>query len=219
MKAISRLALPFILGLAFSLISISAVQASASSEASKLRQDWAVAKFRTPKSQQIEKFERLIKQAEGVERRYPNNANVLLWHGTILATYASIRGGLGALPSVKKSRKLLEQSVRMNRTLENGFAQAVLGSVYARAPGWPVAFGSKQKARTYLEAAMRISPRSIDSNYYYGDFLVDVGEYQKARTHLEAAQRAPIRKAYAVQDRGRKGEIARSQHKLKRHRK
>lgn len=217
MRTISKLAIPLILGLALSFLSISAVQASARSEANKLRQDWAVAKFRTPKKQQIAKFEQLIKQAENVQRRFPNSPNVLVWHGTILATYASIRGGLGSLPSVKKSRKLLEQAIRMNRNVENGFAQAVLGSVYARVPGWPIAFGSKQKARTYLEAAIRINPRGIDANYYYGDFLLDVGEYQKARRYLEAAQRTPIRKGYTVQDRGRKGEIARSMHKLRRH--
>jgi tetratricopeptide (TPR) repeat protein len=216
MTAISRLALPFTLGLAFSFMSISAIQASASSEANKLREDWAVAKFSTPKKQQVAQFEQLIKQAEAVQTRYPNNPNVLVWHGTILASYASIRGGLGSLPSVKKSRKLLEQGIRLDRNVEGGFAQAVLGSVYARVPGWPVAFGSKQKARTYLETAMRISPKGIDTNYYYGDFLADVGEYQKARTHLEAAQRAPIRKGYTVQDLGRKGEVAHSLHKLKR---
>ncbi len=192
------------------------MQASANSEANKLHQEWAVAKFLTPKKQQIDKFEQLIKQAENVQKRYPNDPNVLVWHGTILASYASTRGGLGALPSAKKARNLLERAIRMDRNVEGGFGQAVLGSVYARAPGWPVAFGSKQKARTHLETAISINPKSVDTNYYYGDFLVDAGEYQKARTHLEAAQRAPIRKGHAVQDRGRKGEVARSLHKLQR---
>lgn len=216
MTAISRLALPFILGLALSFSSLPAVQASAKSEANKLHQEWAIAKYRTPKKEQVAKFEQLIQQAEESQSRYPNDPNILVWHGTILASYASVRGGLGALPSVKKSRTLLEQAISMNRNVEGGFAQAVLGSVYAKVPGWPVAFGSKQKARKYLETAIQINPKSIDTNYYYGDFLVDAGEYQKARIHLEAAQRAPIRKGHAVQDRGRKGEIARSLHTLKR---
>jgi len=199
----------------FPFLNLSTAQASAITEANKLRQDWAVAKFRTPKKQQIEKLEQLIQQAENIEKRFPNNPNVLVWHGTILATYASARGGLGALPSVKKSRKLLEQAILIDKNIENGFAQAVLGSVYARVPSWPLAFGSKQKARTYLEAAIQINPRSIDTNYYYGDFLLKMGEYQQARKYLEAAQRAPIRNSYTIQDRGRKGEIARSIHKLK----
>lgn len=189
--------------------------ASVSSDLEQLRNDWAVAKYRTPRNQQEAKFKVLIQQAEDVQSRYPSDARVLTWHGTILATYASVRGGIGALPYVKKAKTLLESAIRQNPSVENGMALAVLGSVYSRVPGWPIAFGSKQKARSHLEAALRINPRGIDQNYFYGDFLADEGEYEKARTHLENANRAPIRKPYAIQDRGRKGEVAASLRKLR----
>lgn len=194
-----------------------AYAASTDQTVEALRKEWAVIKYQTPKKQQIAKFEALIKKAEMVNQQHPNDADVLLWHGTILSTYSSVRGGLGALPFVKEARTLLERSIQLNGSGDNGFAQGVLGAVYARVPGWPIAFGSTQKAREYLETAIRLNPNGLDSNYYYGDFLVDEGEYDLAKKHLEIAQRAPIRHGYEVQDRGRKGEVAQSLAKLKKH--
>ncbi|MBS0285756.1 MAG: hypothetical protein JSR17_00145 [Proteobacteria bacterium] len=182
----------------------------------KLRTDWAIAKFQTPKSKQIPEFEQLIKRAEALNQKYPRNPEVMTWYATCLSTYASIKGGLGVLPHVKKAKALLEEAIAINGKVENGFAHGVLGALYARVPGWPIAFGNKDKARSNLQMAVQISPQGSDSNYYYGDFLVDSGNYEEARRHLETAQHAPVRKGYEIQDRGRKEEIAASLAKLRR---
>lgn len=218
MLSVKKTILPFVLGIIIGFMVFPAVKAAPSDrQVEALRQEWAVIKFQTPRNQQLQKFEALIKKAEVAQRSFPNDAAVLMWHGTILSTYASTKGGLGALPSVKKARTLLESAIRINSRVENGFAHGVLGAVYARVPGWPVAFGNKKKAREYLETALRLNPRGIDSNFYYGDFLIDEGEYQLAKKHLDIASKAPIRKGYEIQDRGRKGEIAQSQAKLRKY--
>ncbi len=185
-------------------------------EVEKLRTDWAIAKFQTPKNKQIPEFEQLIRRADALNQKHPNQPEIMVWYATILSTYSSIKGGLGVLPYVKKARALLEEAIKLNPQVENGFAYGVLGALYARVPGWPVAFGSKEKARANLLKAIQIDPQGSDSNYYYGDFLVDTGNYAEARKHLDTAQRAPIRKAYEIQDRGRKEEIAASLAKLRR---
>ncbi len=182
----------------------------------KLRTDWAIAKFQTPKSKQIPEFEQLIQRAQALNEKNPNQPEVMLWYATILSTYSSIKGGLGVLPHVKKARALLEQVIAANGHIDNGLAYGVLGAIYARVPGWPIAFGSKEKAKQYLQQAVQISPEGSDSNFYYGDFLVDAGDYEQARKHLDIAQKAPIRKGYDIQDRGRKTEIAASLAKLQR---
>ncbi|MGD9592229.1 MAG: tetratricopeptide repeat protein [Candidatus Berkiella sp.] len=182
----------------------------------KLRTDWAIAKFQTPKNKQIPEFEQLIQRAQALYQKYPNNPEVLTWYATILSTYSSLKGGLGVLPHLKKAKALLEQAINLNSRIENGLAYGVLGAIYARVPGWPIAFGSKDKARSYLQMAVKISPQGSDSNYYYGDFLVDTGNYEEGRRHLEIAQKAPVRKGYEIQDRGRKSEIAASLAKLQR---
>lgn len=194
----------------------SAAVAAPSNDVVKLRTDWAIAKYRTPKNQQIPEFEKLIKRAEAMNASQPRNAEIMLWYATTLSSYAQLKGGMGVLGHVKKAKSLLEQTIQMNPGIENGLAQGVLGALYARVPGWPIAFGDKNKARELLQAAVRIDPQGSDSNYYYGDFLVNTGDYKAAQKHLDIAQSAPIRAGYEIQDRGRKGEIATSLAKLRR---
>lgn len=189
---------------------------SDNAEVEKLRTDWAIAKYQTPKNKQIPQLEQLIRHADALNQKTPNQPDLMVWYATILSTYSSIKGGLGVLPYVKKARALLESAIKLNPKVENGFAYGVLGALYARVPGWPVAFGSKEKARENLLKAIQLDPQGSDSNYYYGDFLVDTGKYAEARKHLEIAQRAPVRKDHEIQDRGRKEEISASLAKLRR---
>lgn len=210
LQALSKLIFVYLLTFSVSLY------AAEQPEVKELREAWAIAKFQTPPQQQIQAFQNLIQRAETIERQNPNNPEVMVWHATILSTYASIKGGMGVLKQVKKARNLLEQAIHVNPRIEDGFAYGVLGALYARVPGWPVAFGDDKKAEENLLAAIRLSPNGADSNYYYGDFLVDQGEYAKALEYLNKARRAAIRKGYEVQDRGRKGEIVHSINKARR---
>lgn len=214
-KSLRKLSLIFVL-LASMIFVNTSHAAAADKDIKQLRTQWAIAKYQTPRNQQINKFERLISQAEALNNRYPNDPEVLMWHGTILSTYASIKGGLKVLPHVKKARSLLEKAISLQSNVGNGFAHGVIGALYARVPGWPIAFGNKKTAGTYLQTAVRLSPQGSDSNYYYGDYLVDIGKYDMAARHLQTALKAPIRSGYEIQDRGRKGEINASLRKLQR---
>lgn len=185
-------------------------------EITKLQQDWAIAKFQTPKNQQVVELEKLITHAQALNQAHPNQPELMLWYGTILSTYASLKGGITVLPQVKKAKELLETSIALNDNLDHGFAYGVLGTLYARVPGWPLSYGDKKKAREFLEIAIQKDPNSIDANYYFGDFLVDLGAHQEARKHLEMAMNAPIRPEYQVQDKGRKAEVAIALSKLQR---
>ncbi len=179
-----------------------------------LRDEWAQIKYGMSKSEQLPAFEALIKKAEKLSAEHPNDASVALWHGTILSTYAATKGGMGALPFVKEARALLEKSISINPNLDMGLAHGVLGAIYYRIPGWPVAFGDKDKAKRYLETALQIGPQSIDNNYYYGDFLRDQGEYAQAKKFLLTAQSFEPRKDRVAADRGRLTEIAESLKKV-----
>ena len=173
----------------------------------QLRDEWAHIKYGMPKGEQLPAFEQLIKKAEQLSQEHPNDAAIALWHGTILSTYASTKGGMGALPYVKEARTFLEKSISINPNLDMGLAHGVLGAIYYRVPGWPVAFGDKDKAKKYLETALQIGPQSIDNNYYYGDFLRDQGEYAQAKKFLLTAQSIAPRKDRIAADKGRLTEI------------
>ena len=51
-------------------------------------------------------------------------------------------------------------------------------------------------------------PQGIDSNYFYGDFLLRQKRYDDARKHLLLAQHAAPRPGREVADAGRQREIA-----------
>src|SRR4029078_13358844 len=63
----------------------------------KMRTDWAIAKFQTPKNKQLPEFERLISHAEAINQKYPHKPEVLVWYATTLSSYAQLKGGLGVL--------------------------------------------------------------------------------------------------------------------------
>lgn len=197
------------------LVSSKAYSASVDSEVVKLRQDWAVAKYQTPRKQQDDAFKSLIARGEQIVRKHPRNAEAHMWLGTINATYASVKGGMGALKYAKAARSHLEQGLQLDHTAEKGFGYAVLGSLYARLPGWPVAFGDKKKAEKHLQMAIKLDPNGRDSNYYYGDFLAEMGNAKGAMYHLNRAKQTKIRKGYEVQDKGRLTEIEESIAKLR----
>jgi len=74
-------------------------------------------------------------------------------------------------------------------------------------PGWPIGFGSDDKARELLEKALALNPDGIDSNYFYGDFLYRQGDRDGARRVLQKALKAPPRPGRALADEGRRKEI------------
>lgn len=202
--------------IALLFLSVNAHAASYDNDIANIQKEWAIAKYKTPRNKQNMAFDKLIQEAKILDEHYPHQPRILTWYGTILSSYAQIKGGLKVLPDVKKARVLLEEAIQLDPNVENGFAQGVLGTLYARVPSWPIAFGNKKKARLHLETAVQINPNSVDTNYYLGDFLVDVGEYEHARHYLEKAQHTQTRPTYEIQDRGRKGEIAASLTKLHR---
>ena len=180
----------------------------------RLRHDWAVAKYETPRNKQDDAFLSLIERAEALTNQYPNSAEANLWHGTILASYTAVIGGLSALKYAKGARDHLEKALQIDATVENGFAHGVIGALYARLPGWPIAFGDSKKARNHILTFMQMSPNGMDSNYYYGDFLLNEGQRDQAREHLLKAKRAKMPKGYEVAERGRLREIEADLNKL-----
>lgn len=207
-------AIPLLFSLYVLTLSAYAQAAASNEEIVNLRTHWAKAKFETPHAQQLAALDEVISEADALNHKYPNDPHVMLWYATALSSYAQLKGGVGVLPRVKKARGLLEEALTKEPRIEHGLGYGVIGAMYARVPGWPVAFGDKKKARKFLEAAIKIDPQGSDSNYYYGDFLVDNGEIEEGRKHLEIAKNAPIRKGYEIQDKGRKTEIAASLAKI-----
>ena len=74
----------------------------------------------------------------------------------------------------------IEQVTATVPAVLDGSIYTSLGSLYAKAPGWPLSFGDRKKAKAYLEQALTINPDGIDPNFFYGDYLFRKGDYAEA---------------------------------------
>lgn len=169
---------------------------------------WAEINYQVPAAQREAEFARLAAEADTLVRSNPQDAELHIWRGIILSTYAGAKGGLGALDLVKQSKASLERALALDPKALHGSAYTSLGALYYQVPGWPIGFGDDQQAEKLLKQALQLNPNGIDPNYFYGDFLFRQARYSEAKRALEKAQAASARPGREVADRGRQAEIA-----------
>jgi tetratricopeptide (TPR) repeat protein len=182
----------------------------------KLQTRWAEIKYQLSEAEQEKAFATLVAEAEQLTATH-KTAPFLIWEGIIRSTYAGAKGGLGALDQVKQAKKLFERAIKLDPAAMNGSAYTSLGSLYYQVPGWPVGFGDDDKAKEMLLKGLSYNPDGIDSNYFYGDYLLEQKEYQQAVAAFEKALKATPRPARESADTGRKGEIQIAMAKAKKH--
>jgi len=108
---------------------------------------------------------------------------------------------------LKKTWEQLKYKTPLNEKGSNGSAYTSLGSLYHQVPPWPIAYGDNDTAREMLLKGLEINPDGIDSNYFYGEFLVKRGEFNKASEVLKKALLAAPREGREIADEGRRKEI------------
>ena len=197
--------------LALGLIALASLPAAALTDASRTQLEriqgrWAEINYQTPAAQRETAFADLAQLAGRAIAAEPQAAELRIWKGIVLSTWAGARGGLGALDLVKQAKSELEQALKLDAKALEGSAYTSLGSLYYQVPGWPIAFGDDEKAEAMLKSALAINPNGIDPNYFYGDFLIRMKRYAEARAALEKALAAADRPARASADAGRREE-------------
>ena len=173
-----------------------------------LQSRWAEINYQLPAAQREAEFAKLAAEADTLVRSNPQDAELHIWRGIILSTYAGAKGGLGALELVKQSKASLERALALDPKALHGSAYTSLGALYYQVPGWPIGFGDDQQAEKLLKQALQLNPNGSDPNYFYGDFLFRQARYSEAKRALEKAQAASARPGREVADRGRQAEIA-----------
>jgi tetratricopeptide (TPR) repeat protein len=177
------------------------------SEISQIQHDWAKANYQTSKDSQENAFKTLTEQAHQLTTNSANAPEAMIWEAISYSGYAKAKGGLGALKLAEKARDLLLAAEKANPHALQGSAYTSLGSLYYKVPSWPIGFGDKKKARSYLEKALQVNPTGIDPNYFYADFLSEQGDYAKAVEFYKKALAAPARTGRDDADTGRKKEV------------
>ena len=171
---------------------------------------WAGINYDLDASARADAFAELAEEAHELVERSPGRAEPLIWEGIVLSTQAGSMRGFSMLKAggvAKSARDRLLEAEKIDPSALQGSIYTSLGSLYAEAPGWPISFGDKDKARTYLQRALELNPNGIDANYFWGKFLQGQQEFSAARSAYEKALAAPDRPSRPRADVGRRAEI------------
>lgn len=161
-------------------------------ELQSIQHEFDVASFTgLRKSDRKHAFEALVEHAADFSARYPERVEAVAWNGIVLSTFAGEVGALSAMKYAKAAREALHEAELMSPQALDGGLYASLGALYAKVPGGFVGFGDEQLAREYFEKALAVNPDNIDSNFFFGEFLVDQEQYQQAMTVLNRGLKAP----------------------------
>lgn len=182
--------------------------ADVDSELAQIQQRWSEVNYQIEGKAKLTAFEQLAEQAERLANANPDLAEIWTWSGIVKSTFAGAKGGLGALGLAKSAKADLEKAISIDAEVLNGSALTSLGTLYHSVPGWPVGFGDEDKAAELLQRGVALNPENIDTNYFYGTFLMDKKQYAKAREHLLNAQQASPRPGREIADAGRQKEVA-----------
>lgn len=175
------------------LLSSQCVAESLKETLNNIEHEWATTYYSAPKQKQELAYAGLLAETVKLSRQYPHNAEPLFWQAVVKASYADTQDAISALEAIHEVRDLLLKVIAINPRAMNGAAYVVLGTLYYMTPEWPVAFGDDKKADNLLQTALEINPAGIDSNYFYGDYLLSNNRLEEAETYFQRAITAPAR--------------------------
>ena len=155
-----------------------------------LQQRWAAARYQASGDEQKNQLKKLADDADNFTKKYADKADGYLWAAVVRGSLAEAINGMSALGIVKEAKEKLEKSIAIDPKAEDGYAYGVLGLMYSKVPGWPVAFGDNKKAKEMLQKGLEVSPNGMNTNYFYADYLFNEGEYKKAQPYAEKAAQA-----------------------------
>lgn len=200
-----------LLGATVCLVQIASAEDSVfGDELQSIQREFDAANFSgLEKGDRKDAFEALVAHAAQFSERYPGRVEAVAWNGIVLSTYAGEVSALGAMKYAKAAREALLRAESMQPTALDGALYASLGALYSKVPGGIVGFGDDDLAAQYFEKALAIDSDNIDSNYFYGEFLIEHEQYERAMQVLNRALSAPKVAERPLFDAGRREEISR----------
>ena len=165
-----------------------------------IESEWASIYYNTPKQKQESAYTRLLDKTINLSKQHPNNAEPIIWEAIVKATNADQQDAISALEAIHDARDLLLKAIEINPQAMNGSAYVTLGTLYYMTPKWPIGFGDKEAARKMLQTALKINPNGIESNYFYGDFLLSNNNLNEAEIYFKRAIALPARKEQIYAD-------------------
>jgi tetratricopeptide (TPR) repeat protein len=195
---------------ALTLFAATPAHAAFNDDLATLQQRWATARYQTNSGDERKtQLGKLVDEADSFTKKYSDKADGYIWAAVIRGSLAEAMNNMSALGVAKEAKANLEQAITLDPAAEESYAYGMLGLMYSRTPGWPVAFGDNKKAQEMLKKGFEISPNGMDINYFNAQYWFDKGEYKKAQSHIEKAVQAtsPYSPAAALVAANRQREI------------
>jgi tetratricopeptide (TPR) repeat protein len=101
-------------------------------------------------------------------------------------------GIVNAFRMLRPMEKMLLKVITLDEKYENAGAHRALGRMYHKLPGFPISFGSNQKALAHLKRAHELFPRDVITRAFYAEVLYDEGRKAEARRHADFVLATPI---------------------------
>ncbi len=161
-------------------------------KAEYIEAEWSRIHFELPRAEQAAAYAPLLALANNLAARYPSRVEALYWQAMIKINLAEFENKIAALELIHAARDLFKTVITLDPNYKKGASYVVLGVLYHRVPGWPIAFGDPDEAANLLKKALKINPLGIDANYYYGDFLLSKNEFEQAQAHFNTVLTAPL---------------------------
>ncbi len=158
-----------------------------------IEEQWASIYYKMPKQKRGTEYRRLLERTINLSKNHPKNAEPIIWEAIVKATNADHQDAVSALKAIHEARDLLLKAIEINPQALSGSAYVTLGTLYYLTPKWPIGFGDEETAQKMLQTALEINPNGIDSNYFYGDFLLSNNKLNEAEKYFKRAIAIPAR--------------------------
>ena len=173
-----------------------------------IQHEWEAANYGTgPKAERRAAFDALVEHSAQFAEQYAAEPEAIAWDGIVLSTYAGVVSKLSAMRYAKAARERLHQAEAMDPTALSGGIYASLGALYSKVPGGFMGFGDDELAEQYFQKAISVDAANLDSNYFYGEFLLEHGRAAEAVTYLTRALESPTVEGRPMFDAGRRAEV------------
>lgn len=144
------------------------------------------------KNRRVQLFENCVAVADRALALNKNDVRGLFWKAAAMGKMAEDSGMVNALRMIRPMENLLLKVVTLDENYENAGAHRALGRIYHKLPGFPLSFGSNQKALMHLKRAHELFPRDVITRAFYAELLYDEGRKDEARKHADFVLTTPI---------------------------
>ena len=165
-------------------------ESAAIAELSRL--EFMQAQLELDKNRRVRLFESSVAIADQALALNANDVKGLFWKAAAMGKMAEDSGILNALRMIRPMEKMLLKVVALDERYENAGAHRALGRMYHKLPGFPISFGSNQKALMHLKRAHDLFPQDVITRAFYAELLYDEGKRGEARKHADFVLATPI---------------------------